>query len=103
MEEEENEILRQAIAAYGKNEQSRVAMEELAELIRAINKYHRAKTDEHRQNLIEEMADVYIMLYHISIVCDISIEKEIGPALGKKITRLLERLEAEDNAENGNT
>lgn len=100
---EENEILLQAIATYGENEQSRVAMEELAELIRAINKYHRAKTDEHRQNLIEEMADVYIMLRQISIMCDISGEKEIEPVIHKKIARLRERLEAEDNAENGNT
>ena len=100
---EENEILLQAIAAYGENEQSRVAMEELAELIRAINKYHRAKTDEHRQNLIEEMADVYIMLHQISIMYDISGEKEIDPVIYEKIARLRERLEAEDNAENGNT
>lgn len=100
---EENEILLQAIAAYGENEQSRVAMEELAELIRAINKYHRAKTDEHRQNLIEEMADVYIMLHQISIMYDISEEKEIDSVFCEKIARLRERLEAEDNAENGNT
>lgn len=100
---EENEILLQAIATYGENEQSRIAMEELAELIRAINKYHRAKTDEHRQNLIEEMADVYIMLRQISIMYDISGEKEIEPVIHEKIARLRERLEAEDNAENGNT
>lgn len=100
---EENEILLQAIATYGENEQSRVAMEELAELIRALNKYHREKTDEHRQNLIEEMADVYIMLRQISIMYDISGEKEIEPVFHEKITRLRERLEAENNAENGNT
>jgi NTP pyrophosphatase (non-canonical NTP hydrolase) len=100
---EENEILLQAIATYGENEQSRVAMEELAELIRAINKYHRAKTDEHRQNLIEEMADVYIMLHQISIMYDISGVREIEPVINERLARLRERLEAEDNAENGNT
>ena len=99
---EEEEILLQVIATYGKNEQSRVAMEELAELIRAINKYHRAKTDEHRQNLIEEMADVYIMLHQISIMYDIDGE-EVAAVIEDKVWRLRERLEAEDNAENGNT
>lgn len=99
---EENEILMQAIATYGENEQSRVAMEELAELIRAINKYHRAKTDEHRQNLIEEMADVYIMLHQLSIMYDIDSE-DVTHMIEKKVWRMRERLEAENNAENGNT
>lgn len=78
-------------------------MEELAELIRALYIYNWEKTGEHRQNLIEKIADVYIMLYQISIICDISQEKEIEPVIHEKLARLRERLEAEDNAENGNT
>lgn len=52
------EILRH----YGEQTQRRQLVEECAELIQAITKYERSGTAAARYNLIEEMADVEIML-----------------------------------------
>ena len=53
---------------YGHEPQSRMLQEEAAELIQAVNKYYRStnklgfKSGEQADNLIEEMADVIIMI-----------------------------------------
>lgn len=53
---------------YGHEPQSRMLQEEAAELIQAVNKYYRSKnalglkSGEAADNMIEEMADVLIMI-----------------------------------------
>ena len=88
----EQEIFKKAIETYGEREQSAVAMEECAELIRAINKYHRKDSNENRKNLIEEIADVQIMIEQVKIMYNIS-EDEIEDAYLGKVFRLIQRLE----------
>lgn len=87
-----NEIYKKAIEIYGEREQSAMAMEECGELIRAINKYHRKDSNENRKNLIEEIADVRIMIEQLKIMYSIS-EDEIEDAYLGKVFRLIQRLE----------
>ena len=56
----DKEIIADSIEYYGKKTQSIVCMEECAELIQAISKELRGKSD--RMHLAEEMADVLICI-----------------------------------------
>ena len=92
-------IIEAAIAKLGEEHQMRQTQEELAELIVAINKYERAiKENIHplyinaaRKNIIEEMADVLIMLDAVKKILDIQ-DKEIEHFRAFKSSRLLNRL-----------
>ena len=78
--------LERAIEIYGKDMQLNVAVEELSELIKEICKNKRGR--DNRDNIIEEMADCYIMLEQISIIFGVRKEELFG-----KIIEKLERLE----------
>ena len=92
-------IIEAAIAKLGEENQMRQTQEELAELIVAINKYERAiKNDGHpsyiaytRKEVIEEMADVLIMLDAVKNILDIQ-DEEIEHFRAFKLSRLLNRL-----------
>ena len=92
-------IIEAAIAKQGEENQMRQTQEELAELIVAINKYERAiKENIHplyinaaRKNIIEEMADVLIMLDAVKKILDIQ-DEEIEHFRAFKLNRLLDRL-----------
>ena len=58
-----------AIETYGKDMQLNVAIEEFSELIKEICKNKRGA--DNRDNIIEEMADCYIMLKQLEIIFDI--------------------------------
>lgn len=64
----------------------------MSELTKEICKKKRGK--DNRMEIIEEMADVYIMLEQLKFVCDISYE-EIQEVAKLKIERLKKRLEHE--------
>lgn len=75
MKAEERKVFTEAIAKYGEDEQMRIAQEECAELIQAISKYHRAQSNPDgryfsraRDNLIEEIADVSIMIDQLKLM-----------------------------------
>ena len=71
----ENKIdMKNIIDFYGVYPQARIAMEECAELIQAISKRLRYPKDKKRDNLIEEMADVLIVLKY-EIMFKISIKE----------------------------
>ena len=92
-------IIEAAIAKLGEENQMRQTQEELAELIVAINKYERAiKDKEHplwinyaRKEVIEEIADVLIMLDAVKKMLDIQ-DEEIKKIRDFKLNRLLNRL-----------
>ena len=67
MKNEFRKTLREAIELFGSNRQMQKAVEELAELIRAI-------TRQDGQNIIEEIADVRIMLEQVEMILDIHDE-----------------------------
>lgn len=88
--------LEKAIETYGKDMQLTVAVEELSELIKEICKNKRGS--DNRSNIIEEMADCYIMLEQLDIIFDIK-RSEMDAVLLKKIKRLENRLS--ERSENG--
>lgn len=92
-----DERLKQIADHYGLDEQLNILQEECAELIQAASKYRRNKSPV----IIEEMADVYIMLYQITYllnkeVASVDVEDFIALIMEKKIRRQLERIK-EDN------
>ena len=82
-------IIAESILRYGKNNQSTVCMEECAELIQAISKAKRRKTN--RDNMIEEIADVLICIEMLKQMYMISDEK-INKWIEKKQEREAERM-----------
>lgn len=82
----------QSIIKYGEEPQCRQAMEECAELIQAINKCIRYpdRKDCHN-NLIEEIADVEIMLYQLKVMFNVS-DDEVFEVKVQKAVREQERL-----------
>lgn len=84
---------------YGYDAQSRQCIEEMAELTQAINKWWRVcgngqRTEESiaecRYNLVEEIADVQIMLYQLGYLLDSRLE--VSEIITKKLDRQLERI-----------
>ena len=88
-------IFKKSIEIYGKEAQSRQAMEECAELIQAVNKMlryeDRPAEPEYYANLIEEIADVEIMLFQLKEMFYIN-ETEVHEWKVKKAKREKERL-----------
>lgn len=87
---------------YGYDAQSRQCIEEMAELTKAICKWHRNRGDslksesydcDERTAIIEEMADVWIMLCQLDYLLD--SEFEVSEMITKKLDRQLERIRKE--------
>lgn len=87
---------------YGYDAQSRQCIEEMAELTQAINKYWRKQLDygnhnildvavgnSEEKNLVEEIADVQIMLWQMAYLLDADVQ----PIIEEKLNRQLERIE----------
>jgi len=83
----------EAIFLYGKQMQTDVAMEEMGELIQALVKYRRKPCDETLRNVIEEIADVEIMLDQLKFMYDYG--HEIPKVQFEKHKRLKARIESE--------
>ena len=88
-------IMQQAIKTYGVQAQCDVAIEEMAELTKAIMKIRRVaddyeKTQTALENLLEEIADVDIMIDQLKIMWG---PKQVEECRKKKLERLDRRLE----------
>ena len=75
---------------YGRKGQEYKLVEEMAELIQAI-----IKND--RENVMEEMADVQILLLQLRLNFNSSEKKQFVETFNKKIERQLNRIESENN------
>lgn len=87
---------------YGLDSQLNILQEELAELIQAVSKYRRGDPS----HIIEEIADVYIMLDQITYLLQkttrsVDIDEYISLMGEKKIRRQLKRIQ-EEAVNNGN-
>lgn len=101
-----NEKIKKIAFHYGFEAQSRQIVEEMAELIVAINKYHRKlqkkdKTpadwidlDYCKDNIIEEMADVIVMIEQIKLLLAIQ-DIDVDLSGESKLDRQLERIAKE--------
>jgi NTP pyrophosphatase (non-canonical NTP hydrolase) len=85
----ESQILRDAIAKWGIDLQLHCVEEELAELIVALKHFRRSKAT--REQVIEEMADVYIMLGQLSMIME--CDSELLKAKEFKLERLKKKIE----------
>ena len=92
--QEVTDTYKQAIETYGVRAQKLMAIEEMSELTKEICKDFRGKME--REHLIEEMADVLIMLDQMLLLYKISGE-EVGLMRIKKVERLKERLEKQND------
>lgn len=92
-------ILEKAVETYGTESQVDMAIEEMSELTKALLKYRRASKNQTdigigkaHADILEEMADVEIMLDQMKIIYGEPIcERK------HKIDRLKERLDGENN------
>ena len=94
-------VIKKSIEHYGKDVQSTVCMEECAELIQAISKEKRGKSD--KDHLAEEMADVLICIEMLKQIYNIT-EDEIYSWVITKQERIIKRIKkdvqsTETNAE----
>lgn len=87
------EIEKRAIEAYGKEAQLKMAIEEMAELTQAICKSFRGK--ENLDNIIEEIADVEIMLAQLKLIYKLK-KNEVVLKKVEKLRRLEEQLNNAD-------
>ena len=85
----DSEIIKDSIVYYGKDAQSTVCMEECAELIQAISKEKRGKSD--KNHLAEEIADVLISISLLREIYDVSNE-QINNWIDKKQKRIRSRM-----------
>lgn len=85
---------KQAIDLYGEKAQKLMAIEEMSELTKEICKDFRGKLN--REHMVEEMADVLIMLDQMLLLYKISGEEIVSMCI-KKMERLKERLEKQND------
>lgn len=98
MNKQEQAVLKAAIDKYGPKNQLSQTQEECAELIQVISKLNRAGSSNHpgrtakaaMNNLMEEAADVQIMLDQIRIMYP---SKAYDTIRAQKIARLQKRME----------
>lgn len=81
---------KRTIELYGEHAQKLMAIEEMSELTKEVCKDFRGKLD--REHLIEEMADVLIMLDQMLLLYKIGGE-EIVSMCERKMERLKERMD----------
>lgn len=87
--DQREEIYSVAFNVWGAHAQELMAVEEMSELTQALSKHFRGKTD--LVNIVEEIADVRIMLEQLEMLFDCSAA--VQGALDYKIERLQERLD----------
>lgn len=93
MDEKMTAILEENIKEHGVVLETVIAMEECAELIQAISKVKRyGFAGEYRDNLVEEIADVDIVITELLMAFNVS-EDEFFSVLDRKIQRIKSRLE----------
>jgi len=76
-------IYETAVEKWGHEAQFNQTKEELAELIQALCKYEKYKTPEWRENVIEEIFDVQVMIEQIKVMLNISPDEMNNMTLQK--------------------
>lgn len=87
--EEQKKIMLNALSKYGIDAQDDIAIEEMAELTKAIIKNIRYRTFSTLENLYEELADVLIMMEQILMSLD---KDRVQVYINQKLERLNERM-----------
>lgn len=85
------DIIKKAIDHYGSDAQLLMAIEEMSELTQAICKKNRIFGV--RGHIVEEMADVYIMLAQLEIIFE--AQNDLYEIVDRKLERLEKRMETD--------
>lgn len=80
------ELYKQCIKLWGEDSQMQIAIEECAELVKAICKFQRYKSDISASQIAEEIADVEIMIEQLKII--FNCPNEVNIYKGAKLVRL---------------
>ena len=95
MTQEQMRNLNTIVETYGNDAQEDMAIEECSELVKAILKLRRSdeKTAEMREAVIDEIADVQIMLSQLEIIfnCVAEVEDRIDFKINRQMGRIKER------------
>ena len=75
---------------YGTKKQQDIAIEELAELQKAIIKYRREPSDKTKEAVVEEIADVQVMLEQLKMI--FSCKSKTDEIMDAKIDRQIKRV-----------
>lgn len=75
---------------YGTKKQQDIAIEELAELQKAIIKYRREPSDKTKEAVVEEIADVQVMLEQLKMI--FSCRSKTDEIMDAKIDRQIKRV-----------
>ena len=86
------------IDTYGTKMQQDIAIEELSELQKAILKHRRYKNKETEKCIIDEIADVSIMLEQLKIIysCSNEVEERIDFKIDRQIKRILNKPDSKE-------
>ena len=86
------------IDTYGTKAQQDIALEELAELQKAILKHRRLGDKETEKAIIDEIADVSIMLEQLKIIysCSKEVEERIDYKIDRQIKRILKKVDIKE-------
>jgi len=96
LELEYRSVLKAAIKVWGSESQIDMLHEEIGELLQAVNKNKRKSSHETRDNLLEEIADVEIMLEQLKLIIGGNPHAGIYAHKQNKLERLKERIEAKN-------
>ena len=93
----EDVVFKMCLDTYGSNPQMDIAVEEMSELMKALLKYRRASakapTEELvrlRDAIIDELADVKIMVRQMELLFE--CDSEVAERMSQKVERQLKRL-----------
>lgn len=79
-------VYKRAILKFGQPSQVNVAIEEMSELTKELCKLNRGR--DNRDHILEEIADVFIMLYQLTLIFDDPGEKKVLQYIDEKTKRL---------------
>jgi len=85
--------IEQIASHYGFTSQADIAIEECGELIQAVCKFRRGYSEERYTNLLEEIADVYIMARQLRFLFGY---ETIDSIVDHKLNRQLKRMGGDD-------
>lgn len=97
--DERMDIILRAIGHYGRESQIDKAIEEMGELIQALSKCKRFGDLQSHVNVIEETADVYIMMLQLIAMFGVN---ESDNMIDVKLVRLKGRMDAENENDRNN-
>lgn len=92
------EVFKIALHKWGQQFQLNMVAEECCELAKAVLKYNRKENGATANQIIDEIADVYIMLGQLEVMLSLkipTINTEINDTFDRKIERLMEMVQRE--------